>query len=80
MKRHGDPKKHGTAAITEADFERIPDIIRAPDHAIIGATRKGTFINAYVKADSSRRPSRRLGGSPKGRFTRRKPTPPLCYI
>jgi hypothetical protein len=52
MKRHGDPKKHGTAVITEADFERIPGIIKAPDHAIIGATRKGTLINAYTKAGS----------------------------
>jgi hypothetical protein len=53
IKRHGDPEKHGMAAITEADFERIPGIIKTPDHAIIGANRKGTLINAYTKADNS---------------------------
>jgi hypothetical protein len=52
MKRHGDPKTHGAAAITEADFEHIPGIIKTPDHAIIGADRKGTLINAYAKADA----------------------------
>jgi hypothetical protein len=51
MKRHGDPQKHGAVAITKADFERIPGIIKTPDHAIIGAIRKGTLINAYTKAD-----------------------------
>jgi hypothetical protein len=51
MKRHGDSKKHGAAAINETDFERIPGIINAPDHAIIGANRNGTLINAYAKAE-----------------------------
>jgi hypothetical protein len=49
MKRHGDPKVHGAAAIVLSDFERIPDIIKRPDHAVIGALRKGSLLNAYVK-------------------------------
>ena len=49
MKRHGDPRIHGAAAIVEADFKRIPAIIQAPDMAIIGATRKNARFNAYAK-------------------------------
>jgi hypothetical protein len=52
MKRHGDPKVHGAAAITEADFENISGIVKTPDHAIIGAIRKEDLINAYAKIDN----------------------------
>ena len=53
MKRHGDPKLHGAATLTEADFERIPSIIKNPNHAIIGAIRKEILINVYVKIDNN---------------------------
>jgi hypothetical protein len=51
VKRHGDPKTHGAAAVTGADFDRIPGIVKTPDYAIIGAVRKGSLINAYAKID-----------------------------
>ncbi|GHV89161.1 hypothetical protein AGMMS50267_15210 [Spirochaetia bacterium] len=50
MKRHGDPKTHGTAAIVMTDFKRIPGIIKEPDYAIIGGIRKDTLLNAYAKS------------------------------
>ena len=37
LNRHGDPAYHGAATIIDADFSRIPGIIQAPDHAVIGA-------------------------------------------
>ena len=49
MKRHGNPNTQGAAAVTEADFEHIPVIIKAPDFAVICARRKGLIINAYAK-------------------------------
>ncbi|MDR2897421.1 MAG: hypothetical protein LBU99_01305 [Spirochaetaceae bacterium] len=49
LKRHGNPAIHGAATITNADFEYISDIIKAPDYAIIGAVRKTALINAYAK-------------------------------
>jgi hypothetical protein len=49
IKRHGDPKTHGAATITIADFERISDIVKTPDYAIIGSIRKETLLNTYVK-------------------------------
>ena len=52
IKRHGDRRFHGSATITLADFERIPDIIKAPDYAAIGTIRKKTLINAYAKIDN----------------------------
>ena len=52
VKRHGDPKIHGTATITSTDFDFIPGIVKAPDYAIIGAVRKGTLVNAYAKIDN----------------------------
>ena len=51
IKRHGNPEIHGTATITLADFERIADIVKTPDYAIIGAIRKGTLVNAYAKIE-----------------------------
>ncbi|MHC6202412.1 hypothetical protein ACYULU_04370 [Breznakiellaceae bacterium SP9] len=41
MKRHGDPKTGGAAAIVPSDFDRIPAIIKDPGFAIIAAARKG---------------------------------------
>jgi len=52
IKRHGDRNIHGSATIINADFNRIPDIVRTPDFAIIGAIRKETLINAYAKIDN----------------------------
>jgi len=52
LKRHGDHQIHGEATIIDADFERIPAIVRAPDYAVIGAIRKETLINAYAKMDN----------------------------
>ena len=49
IKRHGDRSIHGTATITSADFDRIPDIVKNPEYAIIGAIRKAALINAYAK-------------------------------
>ena len=52
IKRHGNPKIHGAATINELDFDRIPGIIKTPDYAIIGAIRKQTLLNIYVKIDN----------------------------
>jgi len=52
IKRHGDPKIHGGATITTEDFDRIADIVKTPDFAIIGAMRKKTLMNAYAKIDN----------------------------
>jgi hypothetical protein len=52
LNRHGDPAYHGAATMVDADFYRIPGIIQAPDHAVIGAKRKGRLINVYVKQES----------------------------
>jgi hypothetical protein len=49
LKRHGNPTIHGAATITDVDFECIPDIVKNPDYAIIGAIRKETLLNAYAK-------------------------------
>jgi hypothetical protein len=51
LKRHGNPAIHGRATITEVDFSRIPDIVKKPDSAIIGATRKGRFYVIYAKTE-----------------------------
>jgi hypothetical protein len=42
MSRHGD-------TLEQDDFDRIPEIIAAPDTAIIGALRFGALHNVYVK-------------------------------
>lgn len=49
IKRHGDPRLHGAAAICVSDFDQIPNIVKNPDYAIIGAIRKEILINAYAK-------------------------------
>jgi len=46
-KRHGQ----GTLSITDKDFEKIPEIIRKPDLAIIGTIREGAVVNVYVKME-----------------------------
>jgi len=45
IKRHGQ----GALSITEKDFEKIPEIIRKPDLAIIGTIRERSLVNVYVK-------------------------------
>jgi hypothetical protein len=52
INRHGDRARHGKATVTNADFDRIPAIVKAPDMAIIGATRQGAFCNVYIKIDT----------------------------
>ncbi len=47
FKRHGQ----GVLSINEKDFDRIPEIIKTPDLAIIGAIREGALINAYAKME-----------------------------
>jgi hypothetical protein len=48
IKKHGK----GALAITDKDFEKIPEIIRNPDMAIIGIKRKGEIRNVYVKREA----------------------------
>jgi hypothetical protein len=47
-KRHGQ----GVLAVTDKDLEKIPEIVRNPDLAIIGTTRKGELRNVYVKMEA----------------------------
>jgi hypothetical protein len=47
-KRHGQ----GVLAVTDKDLEKIPEIVRKPDLAIIGAIRKGEVRNVYVKMET----------------------------
>jgi hypothetical protein len=44
-KRHG----LGYLSISEKDLELIPEIVKAPDLAVIGAIRKKLVTNAYAK-------------------------------
>jgi len=53
IKRHGDSNIHGAATIISMDFEHIPNIIKTPDYAIIGAIRKEALINAYAIIENS---------------------------
>ena len=53
INRHGDPTKHGTATVTNIDFEMILAIVKKPDIAIIGALRWGLFCNIYIKIEHS---------------------------
>jgi len=51
IKRHGNIALHGKATIVDADFTRLPDIVKAPGIAIIGAIRKGRRYIVYAKAE-----------------------------
>ena len=51
IKRHGNIALHGKATIMDADFMRLPDIIKAPSIAIIGAIRKSRRYIVYAKAE-----------------------------
>jgi len=51
IKRHGDITLHGKATIVEADFTRIPEIVKTPNMAIIGATRKGRRYIVYAMTE-----------------------------
>jgi hypothetical protein len=53
IKRHSDALTHGSAAVNEADFGRIPDIVKNPNFAVIGAIRKNALLNAYAKIDGN---------------------------
>jgi hypothetical protein len=52
INRHGNPAKHGAATVTDMDFDKIPDMVKAPDMAIIGAIRWGNHYNIYVKIEA----------------------------
>jgi len=45
IKRHNQ----GNLAIVEKDYQKLPGIVKAPDMAIIGATRGKKVFNAYAK-------------------------------
>ena len=47
IRRHGQ----GKLLVTEKDFEKIPEIVRNPDLAIIGTIREGSIVNVYVKME-----------------------------
>ena len=47
MKRHGQ----GELLITDKDHEKIPEIVKNPDLALIGIIRKGELRNVYVKME-----------------------------
>ena len=53
IRRHGDPKKHGTAQVTDLDFDKIPSIVKTPDIAIIGANRRRSLYNIYIKIEKN---------------------------
>jgi hypothetical protein len=52
INRHGNPAKHGAATVTNADFDKIPAIVKTPDMAIIGANRRGNLFNIYTKIEA----------------------------
>jgi hypothetical protein len=52
LKRHGNPAiehSRGQIAITQADFDKIPEVIKAPDLTLVGGRRGQRNIIAYAK-------------------------------
>jgi hypothetical protein len=52
LKRHGNPaieRGRGQIAITEADFGKIPEVIKVPNLTLIGGKRGARKIIAYAK-------------------------------
>jgi hypothetical protein len=52
MKRHGNEEtehRRGQKAVTQADFEKIPEIVNFPDMALVGGKRGARIIIAYAK-------------------------------
>jgi hypothetical protein len=52
IKRHGDAeteKAQGQLPVTLSDIERIPEIVKTPDCAIVGIKRYGETLVAYSK-------------------------------
>jgi hypothetical protein len=52
IKRHGNAeteRAQGQVAVTPADIDRIPEIVKNPDCAIIGIKRHGETLIAYSK-------------------------------
>ena len=52
IKNHGNENvesARGQIAIRESDFRKIPEIVRDPDYAIVGAKRNGKCIMIYSK-------------------------------
>jgi hypothetical protein len=83
IKRHGNAeaeKAQGQLPVTPADIDRIPDIVKNPDCAIIGIKRHNEILIAYSNkrigrknGGRGRRPSRRGSGINHARW---KPYPP----
>jgi hypothetical protein len=51
INRHGNPAKHGAATVADTDFDKIPAMVKTPDTAIIGASRRGSLFNIYIKIE-----------------------------
>jgi len=52
MKKHGNAKlekARGQVAITSADIDRLPNVIKTPDYAVIGKNRSNEIFIAYSK-------------------------------
>jgi hypothetical protein len=52
IKRHGNAeteKAQGQTAVTAADIDRIPDIVKNPDYTIIGVKRHEEILIVYSK-------------------------------
>ena len=52
FKRHGNDKTErarGQIGVTSADIERIPEILKTPDYAVIGIKRKNETFIVYSK-------------------------------
>lgn len=52
FKQHGNDKSErarGQIAVTQADIEKIPDIVKAPDCAVIGIKKDSEILIAYSK-------------------------------
>jgi hypothetical protein len=52
FKRHGNDtteRARGQIGVTPADIERVPEIVKDPDYAVIGIKRKNETLIAYSK-------------------------------
>jgi hypothetical protein len=52
IKRHTDEAKereNGQIPLTNADFEKLPEVVSKPDFAIVGAKRRSQNILAYAR-------------------------------
>jgi hypothetical protein len=52
IKKHGSAeaeKARGQVAVTPADIDRIPDIVKSPDYAVVGIKRHEETLIAYSR-------------------------------